>query len=630
MCGINGSFSYFSQRPLPENLFRDHEQIAVALSHRGPDRTDHFKDTFCILSANQLNSTGLDNNQQPVRSECGEIISVLNGELYNYKRLNKELQQAGYVIRTNCDAETLNKLYMAHGPDCFSKIHGIFGAAIYDRRAGHLILARDRFGQIPLFYCEEHGRIHFASESNELVRFTSSAIDADAMLQLFSFGFSFDHLVKGIKRLRPGTYLIADQDGTRERTYWKPTFHIDYQMTEQDVTEKAFAALQSGVRDLAPKELPHGVFISGGIDSGIVARIAEALCPGIHFFTSGLTDAQLGAAAPVDVDYSPVEWTGNELAHADALAFSTTSAEYVRGKYCVDELIHNLHRMIKHLPGGPVMSTSFPPFYFTALEAQRYKIRVNFTGEGADELHAGYVTCQPEEYPRGDICSRFIDLSNFTTADERVLLFGPKSESRLGEMCEALRTDVDTSFEGDGFLDDLAFNKLRFFMLTYVFAPHLVEKGNGMAMIGGPTELRMPFLSDGYVDVVLNAPPRYIRTSTSRKMLLHKIGRKAGVPARVIDRPKQRTSLPYYNLFYHDSRFQHFARTVLNKQSLLREFLGLEDPGEYVLGLAGRPDAHKRAWLLLILEIWMCTVFRPPNHEHHVTEKTISTVGALA
>lgn len=607
MCGINGSFS-LRREPLPEEVFKQHKKLADALSHRGPDRTGNCQNPACILFANQLNITGLENNFQPVVSECGEVISVLNGELYNYRALNAELKNRGYRIRTNCDTETLNKLYLEHGTNCFSRIHGIFGAAIYDKRKSRLILARDRFGQVPLFYCEEHGRLHFASESNELLRFMNREVSQDALLQLFSFGFSFDHLVKGIKRLKPGTFLIADEHGTRTETFWKPIFNIDYTITEEQVTERAFAALQAGVRELTPQEVPFGVFISGGIDSGTVARLVEAQHSGVRLFTSGLVGVELSGSVPVDADYSPVEKTGNELEFADTLR-EGRSAEYERKTYTVEDLILALPDMVKHLPGGPVMSTSFPPFYFTSLGARAHNIRVNFTGEGADELHAGYVTCQPEEYQPGKIASRFIELSNFTSAGERTLLFGPSSRRRLQDMCAAVDADLDAHFEGDGQSRDRDFNKIRFFMLARVFTPHLVEKGNGMTMFGGPTELRMPFLSDGYVDLALRAAPRYIRSSANRKMLLHTIGQKAGVPDSIINRPKQRTSLPYYNLFYHDSRFQHLVSTVLNKQSLLTEFLSLKDPGNYVRGLAGKPDAHKRAWLLLILEVWLRAVF---------------------
>src|SRR5207244_1976063 len=100
-----------------------------------------------------------------------------NGEIYNYKDLNSQLRSAGYAVRTNCDTETLNKLYLAYETECFARIQGIFGAGIYDRRARRLILARDRFGQIPLFFCSEGGRIHFSSEGNELVRFLAKTID---------------------------------------------------------------------------------------------------------------------------------------------------------------------------------------------------------------------------------------------------------------------------------------------------------------------------------------------------------------------------------------------------------------------------------------------------------------------
>src|SRR6267143_3395117 len=148
MCSINGGFSYSRREPLPEHFFGEHREVAEALFHRGPDGTGHFQDPFCVLLVNQFKITGLDNNVQPVVSDWSRVVSVLNGEIYKYRELNCELIESGYRIRSNCDAETLNKLYLAHGPECFAKIHGIFGAAIYDSREHRLVLARDRFGQI--------------------------------------------------------------------------------------------------------------------------------------------------------------------------------------------------------------------------------------------------------------------------------------------------------------------------------------------------------------------------------------------------------------------------------------------------------------------------------------------------
>lgn len=629
MCSINGGFSYSRLEPLPEHFFGEHRAVAQALSHRGPDGTGHFQDPSCVLFVNQFKITGLDNNVQPVVSECGRVVSVLNGELYNYRKLNCELIEAGCSIRSNCDAETLNKLYLAYGPECFAKIHGIFGAAIYDSREHRLVLARDRFGQIPLFYCASGGFLHFASESNPLLRFTSRELDQDSLLQYFSFGFAFDHLVKGIKRLRPGTYLIADRDGIRERTLWRPVFQIDHALSERETHEQAFGALQTGVRDLTPAEVDMGIFVSGGIDSATVAKVAEAQGSQFRLFTSGLVDAELGPTSPVDSDYGPVEGTGNELAFADTLA-GGCQVEYIRREFHVADVIEHLPRMVSHLPGGPTMSTSFPAFYFSALGACSSGTRVNLTGEGGDELHAGYLTCQPDNYLPGELSAGLVRLSDFTSPEERSLFLGKGSQSRLHDLCTMVDANVDANFHGDGTPDELTFNRLRHFMLSYVFTPHLVEKGNGMAMLGGPTELRMPYLSDSYVDLALKAPPKYLRSASQRKLLLHTLSRQAGVPESIIRRAKQRTSLPYYNLFYTDKTFREFASGCLDKRSMLSDVIHLKNPWAYVEGLRGTRDAHKRAWSLLLLETWFQEVFSNPHRPSSAREEIRTARRALA
>jgi asparagine synthase (glutamine-hydrolysing) len=618
------------ERPLPHDLIGRHREVSRALSHRGPDRNGEFVslDQTCALFVNQWNITSFDDNEQPVSSERHEITSVLNGEVYNYENLNVRLKKSGVIIRTSCDTETLNKLFLREGESCFQEIDGIFGVAFYERERRRLVLARDRFGQVPLFYCEEDGRIHFASESNHLIQFTRREVDRDALLQYFAFGFSFDHMIAGIKRLPPATYAIADRSGVRQVKFWKPTFFVKPDVTESQAIKRAIEALEGAVGDLKPRKVHFGVFISGGIDSAIIAKLAERHSSHLPLFTSGLDGYHPSGVVPVDEDYAPVEASGNELSFADRLAdsFGAKSPSslgfdkrtfaamlsgsphhplYMPRRFTVSDLMRDLPKMVSHLPGGPVMSTSFPPFYFSALTSGEAGIRVCFTGEGADELHGGYETCQPEFYTSSSLTERFLKLSNFFSADEMRPLLGEDAGDRLRDICATIDHQVESELQSDGGMEDRTFNRIRHFMFTYVFAAHLLEKGNGMVMCAGPTELRMPFLSNRYVEFIFSLRASLIRTPDQRKRLLAKVAEKVGVPEHIIRRPKQRTSLPYYGLFYNTPSFSETEHSVLNRESRLKEFINVRDPWEYIAGLRGTRDAHKRAWMLLILELWL-------------------------
>lgn len=573
------------------------------MAYRGPDRTSRYNGESCSLHVSEFRITGPGSTQQPQTSSDGRVTVVFNGEIYNYRELNELLESEGRPVRSESDTETLLGMLEVYGVEAFERMEGMWALAAVFHEGQRLVLGRDRFGEKPLFFLQRGGLLHFSSESSFLVPFSDGTVSDRGIAEYLGFGFSQDHLVSGIRRCRPGTFVVVDRgEPPVERRYWNPVFDPDESLTAENAADRALEILEPTVRALVPPDVGFGSYISGGVDSAVITSLLPSADP-FPLFTSGLVGLDSPEdELPVDDDYAYVEDAGNEFEYADELATRFTG-RYERAEFTVDDLIQALPRMVAHLPGGPVVSTSFPLFHFSAVRSRG--TRVAFTGEGSDELHGGYATSQPGLY--GDsLAGSFVRLSNYFTDAQRKRLLGERRHSALTDSVRQIDSEVEREFAGTGTGEDQAFNRIRHFMLRYVFGPHLLEKADGMTMGFAPTELRMPFLAAPYRQFALRLPLRVCVHGDRRKYFVHELAKRIDVPGSIINRPrKQRTSLPYYRLFYGDRRFREFARGIFGKDARVRDLLELPDPLGFVADLQGTPDAHKRAWSLLILELWL-------------------------
>lgn len=603
MCGINGVISLKVRDQINPDTVALHKSIANKLSYRGPDASNEFiNKNFCLFTS-EHKITKIPKTLQPYEYEKKLIIGF-NGEIYNRIELVNKVRSYGQFIGDCTEVELIAVLYDLFKEEFLKMIDGPFAITIYNKQSNDIILARDRFGEKPLFYCIDSKFLHFSSEANYLKDSLSSVnIDDDGLLQYLKFGFAFDHLIKGICRIKSGYALIIKDGFKRDFQYWKPVFKPDYSISLDHATFTSLKLLNENIVRMYPDEVKSGVYISGGIDSSIIAKLLNNNIGKIDLFTSGLKiKSQISDNLPVDKDYYYVETKGNELVYTDELA-KFVNGPYHKNLFSVNDLITSIDDMVSHLPGGPVMSTSFPLFYFSALKSKGFK--VCFTGEGADELNGGYATSQPELYDES-ISRSFAQLSDYFSDNEVNSFFEGKVLNRLEDIYQSLDREIDDKFEFEGKEIDLLFNKIRFFQLNHIFGPHLLEKADGMTMGKAPTELRMPFLAGDYVQFILNLPQSILRFNGMRKFLVYQMAERIHVPKEIIYRKqKQRTSLPYYQLFFLNKDFKKYVGSVLNKKSKLTDILKIKDPGEYIYNLEGTMNAHKRAWALMVLEIWL-------------------------
>ncbi len=370
MCGIAGILLKHG-RP-DEGALR---RMAVALAHRGPDDLGvHVAGPLGLLQT-RLSIIDLEHGHQPMLD--GPLALVANGEIYNFVELRPKLEARGRRFATASDSETILHTYALDGLDAFASLDGMFAFALYDARCGELVLARDRLGIKPLYYARLPDRLLFASELKALLAVWPGEreLDPAALVQYLQnrFNTGESSLIPGIRRLPPGTALVVDADlNLREHRYWSP---LDVRSRELDF-EQAAEEFEPLFRQVMIAHLradvPYGLFLSSGVDSGVLlAMVSELTGRPVRTFSIGYRD----------------EAIGDELSDATAIArrFGAEHTEILLDRDAVfRRLPHTIWATDDLLDDYASLTTSFLAEY-----AAR-ELKVVLTGEGGDEVFAGY------------------------------------------------------------------------------------------------------------------------------------------------------------------------------------------------------------------------------------------------
>ncbi len=378
MCGIAGSFA-------PDGVSAPHgPDVMVAMlariGHRGPDEAGYYSDNRCSLGMVRLSILDLASGQQPMASPSQRFWCVFNGEIYNYVELREELQQQhGMQFRTDGDTEVLLRAWEAWGTDCLSRLNGAFAFAIYDRDSGRLALARDRFGKRPLFWTRASGRFVFASEIKAFLGCGDVGFETDpahfaAILASWTLSPGQTGW-KGIKTLPAGGWMEIAADGAiRSGRYTT----LDFKQRQQfgsmaEAAEAIRAAVIRAVTIRMRSDVPVGLYLSGGLDSTIIAAILADLrgddpaCSySIGFEDEGLDESpfQAIASARFGTQHTTLRATHRDICGAFAQAV--------------------YHAEV------PVFRTAFVPMFLLSQRVQSDGIKTILSGEGADEVFLGY------------------------------------------------------------------------------------------------------------------------------------------------------------------------------------------------------------------------------------------------
>src|SRR3954470_1788113 len=287
MCGICGIVS--TRGPAdPERLAR----MSAKLLHRGPDSDGTFVDGPVALAARRLAIIDLEGGDQPIANEDGTVHVVQNGELYNYPELRHELERAGHTFSTHCDTEVLVHLYEQDGPAFARRLRGMFAIALWDSRRQRLVLARDRYGIKPLYYRADGDGLEFASELRSLPR---GEIDLDALEAFLAFNSIPAPLTifRECRKLPPGHLLVWENGAVRPERYARPgPLPERTDDDEAELVEELRARLRDSVRAHLVADVPVGVLLSGGVDSGVLAALAAQESAGpVRTFSIGFDEA---------------------------------------------------------------------------------------------------------------------------------------------------------------------------------------------------------------------------------------------------------------------------------------------------------------------------------------------------
>jgi asparagine synthase (glutamine-hydrolysing) len=598
------------------------------IAHRGPDDAGLYLDDQAALGHRRLSIVDLAAGHQPLANEDESIWIVFNGEIYNHRELRPGLEAAGHRYRTKSDTETIVHAYEQWGDACVERLRGMFAFAIWDVPAKRLLLARDRLGVKPLYWARTGDRLIFGSEIKSLLASGLLAARADESRLPELLGTRYlsgpQTLFEGIERLLPGHTLVFEDGRVTTRQYWDVPVARDgrhARITERDAVDEFRHRLEEAVRVRLMADVPLGMFLSGGLDSSAIAALMARLI-----------DRPLKTFS---VAFSQRAFSELDYARQVSTAIQADAHEIV-----IDEqdFFGALPRLIWH-EDEPIAHPSSVPLYFVS-QLARLHVKVVLTGEGSDELLAGYG-----KYPRalvnwkaaaaygalpapirtwiaGSVVPRlpgrlrqlasrsFLSIErtpeamffdNFAAiglARQRALLSRRFADATAGEAYGPSRAYFDAPVGGST-LDRLLYADLKTYLVE------LLMKQDQMSMAAS-IESRVPFLDHELVEFAALLPRRLKLRGLTTKWILREAVRDI-LPAGILSRPKMGFPVPF--AVWMRGGWSHVAREVLlDPRSRQR---GIVDAAamERLISAheSGSADGGDALWSLLNLELWYRT-----------------------
>lgn len=627
MCGICGVLD------LRDNGFpaREMEAMTATLRHRGPDDHGIFFSEPASLGFRRLSIVDLAGGKQPMTNEDSSIWIVFNGEIYNHRELRPALEHRGHRYTSNSDTETILHLYEEYGPECLQHLQGMFGFAIWDGRRKRLFCARDRLGIKPFYYAIHNERFIFASEIKALFEIDgfSRRLNRRALPEHLAFGYlsSDETLFDGVRKLLPGHHLtidlLAKDKGPQIRQYWDLATSASHeQRSESEYIQEFGQLFTRTIQSHLMSDVPVGVFLSGGLDSSsIAAEMAALRKDRIQTFSVGYADDR----------YS-------ELPYARIMAKHIRSdhEEVLLGP---NEFFESLPAVIWNEDEPLAWPSSVSLFFVSRLAAQ--KVKVVLTGEGGDELFAGYLKYRAALWNlRGGRVYRNLvpgvvqritrDVLSKNCAPDWILrklrhsfLYHPDRFEQIyfdnfycafsaGQQADLLTRDVLNEihdadpyknslryFPSDG-TGDLLSHLLHLDIKTYLV--ELLMKQDQMSMAAS-LESRVPFLDHKVVEFAAALPEHMKIRRFNGKFLLRK-AMQSRLPAEVISRTKKGFPTPV-KPWLRGPLFEKLTTILTDGRFAERRLVR----SSFVKSLL---DSHRRGssratdgcWRLLNLELW--------------------------
>jgi asparagine synthase (glutamine-hydrolysing) len=520
MCGILG---VAAARPIdPARL----DAISL-LRHRGPDGDGRFVDESVALAMRRLAIIDLETGDQPAMNEAGDVVCIVNGELYNYRELRAELAARGHDVRGTGDVALVPHLYEELGERCFERLRGMFAIALWDARRGRLVLARDRLGIKPLYLADHEGELLFASEIAPLLALgVPDDPDPAAIADYLALGYVPGEAtgLAAVRKLAPGHVLVRDGGDTKERPFYElaPREHGGLEATLAE-------AVQLHLRS----DVPLAVLLSGGLDSGLIASLAAAAVENpLRTFTVGFADAEL-----------------DERTHARAVAEAIGSRheELVVETAVADDLPEIARRLEQ-----PLADAAAIPLWYLC-RAVAAEVKVALAGDGGDEAFGGYSRYAWDTkaarlgrlVPTGGLARLVPDAAGRKSVVRRagkLLRHASKAEAEryfawFSLLPEASRSAVFERLFDAAPTSLTALGRLQYVDVRSMLIDNLLLKADKLSMAHS-LELRVPFCDHAAVEAGLALPDREkVRGVRTKVAIRRLVERRLG--AAIARRPKQ-------------------------------------------------------------------------------------------
>jgi asparagine synthase (glutamine-hydrolysing) len=591
MCGFAGFVGEAYGSGNPEALL---SSMAHAIAHRGPDGQGILAAPGLGLAHVRLSIVGLSDGQQPMTDAEGRFTIVFNGEIFNYVELRDELKARGITFRTGSDTEVLLQLYATDGEACLSRLNGDYAFAIWDHRERRLMLARDRMGVRPLFYTEHKGSLYFASEIKALLEVPGIEAELDplALDQIFTLWAPIPPRTafKGIFELEPGHLMIAKNGRTETRPYWMLDFPDagDHAEVDQSAREEELRALLTDATRLRMRaDVPVGAYLSGGLDSSLITALAAPMAPnGLNTFSVTFDDAEHDESA---------------FQRQVAEALGTRHRAVASGSADIAASFPDVIRFTER----PVLRTAPAPLYRLSGLVRDAGMKVVLTGEGADEVFAGYdifrearvrrfCARQPGSKMRPHLFRKLYpylpglkqqsaeylaaffgagnDVANdplfshrprFRSTAAAKIFYSDDLRATLGsyDAAEELASRLPENFGRWHPLHQAQYLESRFLLPGYI----LSSQGDRMAMAHG-IEGRFPFLDHRLVEFASRLAPSMKLKGLNEKHILRRVAKDL-LPDVISKRPKQPYRAPDSRSFAGNNE-QAYVGDMLGEQAI--------------------------------------------------------------
>jgi asparagine synthase (glutamine-hydrolysing) len=619
MCGIAGKAG---TAPVAESEVL---RMCNAIAHRGPDDWGTFVEGGIGLGMRRLSIVDLAGGHQPMSNEDGTVVVVFNGELYNFPSLHDEIVAKGHRFKTRCDTEALVHLYEEYGEGMVARLRGMFAFAIWDRTRRRLLIARDHFGQKPLFYTERGGHLAFASEMKALLADDPSLAELSpvALDQYLTMRFVHppETFFSRIKALQPGHYMIWENGRSRVERYWSLNYGPKWTYSEAETLDRIDELLAETVKLHLLSDVPVGAFLSGGLDSTLIASYAaRTLGSELRTFSMGIPYRDL-----------------NELPAAAAVAAKYGTQHYA--EEVTPSVVEDLPRLVSALdePADPL---SICLLHLARMTARHVKVVLG--GDGGDELFGGYdryaadrwlnayravpevvrnaVSTQvlrrlPDQFTFKSFTHklRWVDLMARKTGGERYSeslqffwfneahraeLYAPEFRAQLRDARpDACLLDLYAAPNAEAPID----------RMMYVDAMSRLP-GQSLTILDRATmayslESRSPFLDPRFAEFMARVPTRLKIKGRQLRYLERRLGERY-LPPEVLRRKKQGFASPL--MYILEGEVRALAPRLLLDSELVRAgYLRAERMKQLVdEHLARQYDHGNRIWLLLSAEVW--------------------------